>query len=323
MTKPIAFVFHSDCLRHDTGPGHPESSDRLRALLEMIEEEQPHLGDRLVLIEARHASEDELALAHPRAHIDAIRRAVNKAANADRLLALDADTVVSPGSWDAALAAAGTLVTAIDQVIEGTVQNAFCAVRPPGHHATADRAMGFCLFNNVAIGARYAQSHGLKRALIVDWDVHHGNGTEAIFYEDADVYYVSMHESPHYPGTGHASHRGHGSGEGTNLNLPVQRGLPPEHYVATLTSGLETALAEFSPEIVFISAGFDAAQGDPLAGLTLRPADYSELTRFISAKAAALCHGRVISVLEGGYNLDMLAQCARAHIRALAGLGIE
>ncbi len=312
-----AIVSHSDCLGHNTGPGHPENARRLQAVLEAIESLEAEAGERLVRMEGRHAVEDELLLAHPPDHVELIREVAKRATEADTLLAIDPDTVVSLGSWDAALAAVGCLLTAVDAVLAGEARNAFCPVRPPGHHATAQRAMGFCLFNNVAIAARYARERGVHRALIVDWDVHHGNGTEAIFYEDPQTFYLSMHQSPHYPGTGAASDRGRGAGAGTTLNLPVPPGLPPEQYIDELRSGIEAALSGFSPDIVFVSAGFDAAYGDPLAGLTLRPEDYHYLTRFLMEVAGEHCDDRLISVLEGGYNLEMLASCAAAHVRAL------
>ncbi len=319
--RPItAVISHADCASHDTGPGHPESPARLRALLAGIDRLIPESDGRVVRLEGRHAREEELAFAHPTAYIGGIREAVERAKESGRLVYLDPDTVVSPTSWDAALASAGAVLTAIEAVLEEKASNAFCATRPPGHHATADRAMGFCFFNNVAIGARYAQRKGLKRALIIDWDVHHGNGTEAIFYEDPDVYYVSMHQSPHYPGTGAPALRGHGLGEGRNLNLPMPPGLPATHYREELLRGLDVALSDFAPEIILISSGFDAAFGDPLGGLTLSPHDYHGLTRRVIEIAASHCENRVISLLEGGYDLDNLAECSIAHVRALAGL---
>jgi acetoin utilization deacetylase AcuC-like enzyme len=318
-------VSHPDCIRHDTGPGHPESARRLDALLAAVDETiRGGAAERIVRVEARRATDEELGLVHPEPHIRLIRETARRASERRGLIHLDPDTVVSPGSWDAATAAAGAVLTAVDALLDGPADHAFCAVRPPGHHATADRAMGFCLFNNVAIGVRYAQGKGLRRALIVDWDVHHGNGTEAIFYADPDVYYLSMHQSPHYPGTGAATDRGRGAGEGTTLNLPVPPGLPAERYVAELLTGLETALADLGlPDIVFVSAGFDAARGDPLAGLTLEPADYDRLTRRLVDAAETCCRGRIVSVLEGGYDLRLLAECALAHLRALAGLEPE
>jgi acetoin utilization deacetylase AcuC-like enzyme len=291
----------------------------LRALLGALETELGDLDGRVTRLEGRHATEAELRLVHPEAHVDRIREAVGQATDNDCLIHIDPDTVVSPRSWDAALAGAGTLLTAVDAILDDSAANAFCAPRPPGHHATADRAMGFCLFNNVAIGARYARERGLLRSLIVDWDVHHGNGTEAIFYEDPDAFYLSMHQSPHYPGTGHRRHRGHGPGEGANLNLPMPPGLPAQSYVDRLLAGLESALSGFKPDIIFVSAGFDAAYGDPLAGFTLTPGDYHALTLRLKEIAAEHCEGRLISALEGGYEPDMLADCGLAHIRALAG----
>ncbi len=320
MYAPTAIVSHPDCLRHDTGPGHPEHAGRLKALLEAIEQEQAALGEHTILSEGRHAAEEELLLVHPRSHLERIRKAVEQAANSGGWARLDADTVVSEGSWDAALAAVGSLFCAIDTVLAGAARNAFCPVRPPGHHATADRAMGFCLFSNVAIGARYAQKKGIERVLIIDWDVHHGNGSEAIFYEDPHVFYLSMHQSPHYPGSGRPADTGAGAGAGTTLNLPVPPGLSADAYTNELLSGLESATSRFGPDLILISAGFDAALGDPLAGLTLRPDDYHALTRSVMEVAYSCCEDRVISALEGGYNLENLSRCGLAHIRALAGL---
>ena len=316
------FVSHPDCAAHDTGPGHPESARRLQALSAALDQAQPALQGRVTRVDARHASEDELELVHSRGHLEKVQAAVRAAAHSQGLLHLDPDTVVSPGSWQAALAACGTVLTAVEALLDGSARNAFCAARPPGHHATRDRAMGFCLFNNVAVAARHAQQRGLQRVLIVDWDVHHGNGTEAIFYADPDVYYLSMHQSPHYPGTGQRGRRGHDQGEGRNLNLPVPPGLPAERYISQLLSGLELALSDFGPDIVFVSSGFDAALGDPLAGLTLTPADYHRLTRHVMEVAASQCENRVVSVLEGGYALELLSGCALAHIRALADLDL-
>ena len=320
MPKFTALISSPRCVEHDTGPGHPERPQRIQALANAIERAGAELEQRLDRREARLATEDELRLVHPASHLERIRAAAEKARESQRLVFLDPDTVVSPGSWEAALAAAGSAPTAIDAVLDAEVRNAFCLVRPPGHHATVHRAMGFCLFNNIAVGARYAQSRGVKRVLIVDWDVHHGNGTEEIFDEDPDVFYLSMHQSPHYPGTGLSTHHGRGSGQGATLNLPVPPGLPAERYVSELTTGLERAVEDFAPDLVLISAGFDAAAGDPLAGLTLRPADYHTLTERVMEVAARQCDDRLVSMLEGGYDLDMLATCGLEHVRALCGL---
>ncbi len=323
MHSHTLVISHPDCERHDTGQGHPESPARLQSLLAAIDRLAASPDGRLARREGRRASEAELALVHPTVYIEAIHEAAKRSSESGRLVYLDPDTVVSPATWEAALASAGVVLSGVDAVVDGAARNAFCATRPPGHHATCDRAMGFCFFNNVAVGVRYAQQKGLKRALVIDWDVHHGNGTEAIFYEDPDVYYVSMHQSPHYPGTGAPTLRGHGPGVGRNLNLPVPPGLPAAHYVGELLKGLDFVLSEFTPDIVFVSAGFDAAFGDPLAGLTLAPDDYAQLTRRVLEIAATYCEDRVISALEGGYDLDNLAECGAAHVAALAGLDAD
>ncbi|HSG81940.1 MAG TPA: histone deacetylase [Gemmatimonadota bacterium] len=323
-SPPHTAVFtHPDCASHLTGPGHPERPERLDALLRAIAEELPVLGEQVAFIEGRHATEDELLLVHPASHVEQVRALVERARDSNSIVFIDRDTAVSPNSWDAALAAAGSLVAAVDAVAGNPTRNAFCAVRPPGHHATADRAMGFCLFNNLALGVRHAQRRGLERALIVDWDVHHGNGTEAIFYEDPNVFFVSMHQSPHYPGTGHRRHRGHGPGAGRNINLPMPPGLPAQRYVGEITTGIEAALSQFRPDIIFISAGFDSAYGDPLAGFTLAAQDYHAITARLKEIADQHCGGRIVSTLEGGYDLELLCDCALAHIRGLAGLGSD
>ncbi len=322
MSTSTLVISHPDCANHDTGPNHPESAARLGALLSSVHAAIPEFEGRVAYREGRHASEADLGLVHPHSHIARVKACVQQAAATGGLAFIDPDTVVSPASFQAALAAVGSVLAAVDAVKEASAGNAFCVIRPPGHHATQDRSMGFCLFNNVAIGARYAQQQGLERALIIDWDVHHGNGTEAIFYEEADVFLVSMHQSPHYPGTGHSSHRGHGPGQDTNLNLPVPPGLPATHYRNELQRGLAQALTRFRPDVIFISSGFDAAYGDPLAGLTLAPEDFHYLTEHVLEIADAHCEGRIISVLEGGYDTELLVDCGLAHIRALAGLPV-
>lgn len=228
------------------------------------------------------------------------------------------DTVIGRHSWDAAEAAAGSALAAVDAVIAGDVANAFCVVRPPGHHASADRGMGFCILNHVALAARHAQRrHGLKRVLIVDWDVHHGNGTQDIFYADGSVYFFSTHQSPWYPGTGRADETGTGSGKGTTLNCPLPAGAGRAEIFAAFQEKLLPAADAFRPELVLISAGFDSRLGDPLGGFRLLDPDFTELTRIVRQIADRHAGGRVVSVLEGGYHLEGLASAACAHVRGL------
>ena len=235
MTRKVAVVSNAACSLHDTGWYHPEHQGRLRAVMSAIDKALPELAPHVDAISGDPVGREALLPVHTEAHIDRVHKAVEAARRKEEVVGLDADTVVSGGSWDAALAAAGCAVRAVDEVLAGSYASAFCPVRPPGHHATMDRAMGFCLFNNVAVAARHAtEVAGVERVLIVDWDVHHGNGTQDIFYEDPAVFYLSMHQSPFYPGTGAADERGAGAGEGTTLNLPLGPGLPAEKYVDTL-----------------------------------------------------------------------------------------
>jgi acetoin utilization deacetylase AcuC-like enzyme len=231
---------------------------------------------------------------------------------------LDADTSMSPGSLPAAYLAAGGALAAADAIVAGRVDNAFCAVRPPGHHAEHDRAMGFCLFNNVAIAARYFQRrHGLARVLIVDWDVHHGNGTQHSFDDDPSVLFFSTHQYPHYPGTGRATERGRGKGEGATINVPMEAGEGDEAYLAVFQKVLVPAADDFRPDVVIISAGFDAHRDDPLASMGLTEDGYAELTRIVAGIARRHSKGRILSSLEGGYNLHALSVSVERHVTAL------
>jgi acetoin utilization deacetylase AcuC-like enzyme len=307
----IALISSSDCGRHDTGWGHPEHPGRLRAIPRALRDD-PELFARTTHVEARHASVDELAIVHDREYVAAVRRLTE--AGGGRL---DPDTVVSEGSWDAATAAAGAVLDAVDFAFGdgGGPRRSFCAVRPPGHHAVRARAMGFCVFGNVAIGAHYArQRHGAERVLIVDWDVHHGNGTQALVEEERDIRFVSMHQWPWYPGTGAADDRGpHDS----VWNLPMPPGLAPQVYVDAFQGAIDDATADFIPDVVFISAGFDSLAGDPLGGFTLELEHVQELTRFVVERAERWCAGRVVSALEGGYAPERLAAACVMHMRAL------
>lgn len=307
----VAFISSSDCGRHDTGWGHPEHVGRLRAVTRALRE-QPEVLTSVEHIDSRHATEDEIALVHARPYIAEVRELAR--AGGGRF---DADTVASEGSWDAARAGAGALLDGVDFAMRGDGMRAFCAVRPPGHHALADRAMGFCLFGNVAIAARYAQRrHGLRRVLIVDWDVHHGNGTQALVENDPDIHFLSMHQWPWYPGTGAADDHGP---HGTVWNIPLPGGLPAQHYVDAFEKGVDDAVRGFTPDLVLISAGFDSLRGDPLGGFTLEIDDMVRLTRLMVDRAATWCAGRVVSALEGGYAPERVGEACVEHMRALLG----
>ncbi|HMC56975.1 MAG TPA: histone deacetylase [Gemmatimonadaceae bacterium] len=283
---------------------------RIRAIPRALRDDA-ELFQALQHVEGRHATEDELALAHDRAYIGAVRDLV--AAGGGQL---DADTVASEGSWDAATAAAGCVLDAVDMAMDGRAERSFCAVRPPGHHAVRDRAMGFCLFGSVAIAAHYARrTHRLERILIVDWDVHHGNGTQALVEHERDIHFVSMHQWPWYPGTGAAADRG----PHQNVwNVPMRASLPAETYVSALLGAVDDATRGFTPDLVFISAGFDSMRGDPLGGFTLELEHFARLTTEMVTRARHWCGGRVVSALEGGYAPDRVAQACVTHMRGLA-----
>jgi acetoin utilization deacetylase AcuC-like enzyme len=267
----------------------------------------------LVEIEPEPATTEWLARIHTNDHISCV-----KAACASGVTSLDADTGISAESFRAAQYAAGGVMTAIDAVMEKRIKNAFCAVRPPGHHAESDRAMGFCLFNNVAVGARYAQKHhSLENVLIIDWDVHHGNGTQHIFYNDPTVFYFSVHQYPYYPGTGNHSETGTGEGEGYTLNVPLGPGADDATYIGVMNNALVPVLSTFHPDLVLISAGFDAHQNDPLAGMQMTEDGYRELTTIACDIADRYCEGRLVSVLEGGYHLESLNLSVASHLKTM------
>jgi acetoin utilization deacetylase AcuC-like enzyme len=312
MTFPTAILVDPVYKEHQTGKSHPERPERMDAVVHALERDGA-IKDAL-RIPVRAATEDELALCHTRQYIAIAKRDV---ASGSRDLSTG-DTQISPQSFDVALKAAGGLLNAVDAVVERKAANAFCAVRPPGHHATPDRGMGFCLFNNVAIAARYAQKkHGISRVAIVDWDVHHGNGTQDIFYSDGSVFYFSTHQSPWYPGTGAANETGEGKGKGATLNCPFPAGSGHKEILGAFQSKLIPALRDFKPELVLLSAGFDSRLGDPLGQFTLSDADFAELTTLILEVAHQYAGGRLVSVLEGGYSLTGLAAASAAHVEAL------
>jgi acetoin utilization deacetylase AcuC-like enzyme len=298
---------HPDCLAHDPGEHHPESPDRLRAVLAALAAEEFAGLERR---EAPRAALDAVALVHDRGYVDALLDAVPASGHA----ALDPDTVLSPRSGEAALRAAGAVCAAVDAVIAGEARNAFCAVRPPGHHAEPDRAMGFCLFNSVAIGARHALGHsGIERVAVIDFDVHHGNGTQAMFESDADLFYASTHQSPLYPGTGASSE----TGVGNIVNAPLRPNSGSPEFRYAFGNIILPALADFRPDFLIVSAGFDAHRRDPLAQLNLTEDDYDWVTRQLTGLAERLCGSRLVSSLEGGYDLQALGASAAAHVRAL------
>jgi acetoin utilization deacetylase AcuC-like enzyme len=349
--KPrTGFFLHPDASLHDTGWAHPEHQGRLRALSSVLSKDLLVLHDRVDQRASPTGAEEDVMLVHAPEHVARVRAAWREACRLEKelqeagpealgegfgtgvpqarsgksLVALDADTVVSAMSWSAALGGVGGAVEACSAVAQGTMANAFVATRPPGHHATPTEPMGFCLFNNVAVAARALQARGdAERVLILDWDVHHGNGTQDAFYDDPTVFYLSLHQSPWYPGTGAPHERGAGAGEGFTLNLPLPAGTDRERYHEVFRSGLDTALSGFDPDFVLISAGFDAIAGDPLGGLLLEPEDFWTMTREVMEVADRCCGGRVVALLEGGYDPKRTALGALAVIRALAGVSLS
>ncbi len=304
----VLLLTHRACLGHDPGPHHPECPDRLRAVLTALDAEE--FAD-LLRDEAPRATREELLLIHPARHIDAILGILPEPGE---LVALDGDTLMSAGSAEAALRAAGAAVAAVDAVLAGGIRRAFCATRPPGHHCEPSQPMGFCLFANAAIAARHAQAaHGVARVAVVDFDVHHGNGTQACFEADASLLYISSHQWPLYPGTGAASE----TGVGNIVNGILPAGATGAAFRALWAGDLLPALDRFAPGLIIISAGFDAHARDPLAQLRVTEADFAWLTTEICALAERHCGGHVVSVLEGGYDLVALASSTAAHVRAL------
>ena len=305
-------VYHPAYLEHDMGAGHPESPDRLRAIMQQLE--QSGTAAQLIRITPRKAEDEWITLVHTAKYVATLNRYTPTSGR----VSLDPDTLMSAGSLNAAYLAAGGALAAVDAIMSQQVDHVFCAVRPPGHHAEAGRAMGFCLFNNVAIAARYVQkNYGLKRVLIVDWDVHHGNGTQHSFDDDPTILFFSTHQYPHYPGTGCATERGTGAGEGFTINVPMEAGEGDEAYHTIFLKSLVPAADDFKPEFVIISAGFDAHRDDPLASMGLTEVGYADLTGIVAGIARRHAQGRILSSLEGGYNLNALSASVDAHIKAL------
>ncbi|MEX2614913.1 MAG: histone deacetylase family protein [Alphaproteobacteria bacterium] len=303
-----ALYTHETCIRHDPGMGHPESSDRLKVVLAALDEKVFASLDR---IEAPLATIEQIARVHPIDHVTRILDEIPKQGYAR----IDADTVVSPASGEAALRAAGAVCAAVDAVIAGTVKNAFCAIRPPGHHAEPAIPMGFCVFNSIAVGAAQARSqHGMERIAAIDFDVHHGNGTQAIFYDEPNLFYASTHQSPLYPGTGSPRETGCSN---NIVNVPLPPGAGSDMFREAMTLRVLPALRRFAPEILLVSAGFDAHADDPLAGLRFTDDDYRWVTDELARVADECCEGRLVSALEGGYDLAALSRCAAIHVKTL------
>jgi acetoin utilization deacetylase AcuC-like enzyme len=300
---------HPACLQHDTGYGHPERADRLRAIDDAL------AAPVFKALKREQAPRAELAAIerlHPQAHVEMIRASIP--ARDHKML--DMDTVVSPGSWEAALRATGASIHAVDQIMAGKADNAFCAVRPPGHHAEPSRAMGFCLFNSVAIAALHARvAHGAKRVAVVDFDVHHGNGTQVAFWSDRDLFYGSTHQMPLFPGTGAADE----TGVGNIFNAPLKPGDDGDDFRVAYETRILPALDAFAPDFLLVSAGFDAHVRDPLANLRLVEADFAWVTGKLLEAAAKHCGGKLVSTLEGGYDLEALANSTAVHVEALMG----
>jgi acetoin utilization deacetylase AcuC-like enzyme len=300
------------CLKHDPGFGHPECPERYEAVMTGLDE--AGLTSQLAPIVPRDATRGELRRVHSSHYLDIAEHQIKEGVPE----LATGDTSVCEASWDVAVRTAGLGVSAVDTVMAGHIENAFCVTRPPGHHATADRGMGFCIFNNIAVAARHAQkAHGIERVLIVDWDVHHGNGTQDIFYGDGSVLFFSTHQWPLYPGTGRRSETGIGAGAGLTINCPLPAGAGRALVLAAMREELEPAADRFRPEMVLISAGFDSRQGDPLGGFLLKDEDFAEMTLLVKGIAARHGEGRVVSVLEGGYGLGILGGAAAAHVGAL------
>lgn len=300
-------------MKHDTGPGHPERAQRLERIYSMLE--QVGLMDSVEKIALREATENELLKVHTKGHVDKVAAT----AGLDRSW-MDGDTPTSPESYRAALLAAGSLINATDAVISGDLKNAFALVRPPGHHAEREQAMGFCLFNNVAIAACHAMDrHGLKKVLIIDWDVHHGNGTQHSFYSDPRVIYFSTHRHPFYPGTGNFDEIGSGKGKGYNVNVPLPAGGDDAVFDAAFAAVLEPVAREFEPELILVSAGFDNHHRDPLGGMAVTEQGYARMAGRVLDLARQFCGGKVVLTLEGGYDLEGQARSIAEVMMILTG----
>jgi len=312
--KPTGLVYHPDYLLHDTGTGHPESKQRLIFLMEYLEKKELLPKLKLIQPSLDHPLE-WIGKVHAADYIQMVKETCEKGNGM-----LDMDTTVSPDSFKVALLAVEGVLRAVDEVMAGNSKNIFCAVRPPGHHAEKESGRGFCIFNNVAIASVYLlEKYGLNRVMIVDWDAHHGNGTQKTFYQDPRVYYFSLHQFPLYPGTGSENEEGEGKGKGFTFNTPMAPGSGDLEYIEVFQNMFSPMAFKFSPEFVLISAGFDAHQDDPLSDLKVTTEGFGKITQVVRDLANECCQGKIVSVLEGGYNLKALSSSVEAHLEALNG----
>lgn len=310
------FIYHDQFLLHVTGVAHPENPDRLKAIVSHLQ--TTGLWNNLQHLLIDSATTETIRLVHSLQHIKYVKERCEQAGEAGTVFLDQGDTTVSSNSYNVALLAAGGVIAAVDAVCSGVLTNAFCAIRPPGHHAETNTPMGFCLFNNVAIAARYAQEKfNVPNVAIIDWDVHHGNGTQEIFYNDPSVFYISIHQYPFYPGTGARSERGAGKGEGFTLNCPMKAGSNEADYLQVFKTEIVPVLNTYRPELILISAGFDAHRDDPLANINLTEYSFGIFTEILSEVAAKYSDNKIVSVLEGGYNLNALSKSVQKHLEIL------